>query len=42
MRNMLKATYKGLPLRDDMAFPRREDYLKQLLQHGLIKSEADR
>ena len=45
MRNMLKATYKGLPLRDErgraMAFPRREDYLKQLSQHGLIKSEAD-
>lgn len=45
VRKMLKATPKGLTLRDErgraMAFPRRQDYVGQLSQHGFISSEAD-
>ena len=42
---ILRSTDKGLTLIDErsrnMKFPRRQDYLQQLQEHGLIKGEAD-
>ncbi len=43
-RELLKSTWKGLQLRDErnrrMAFPRRQDYVGHLQEHGLITDEA--
>ena len=44
MLNILKSTRKGLTLYDErgrtMAFPRRQDYVTQLQEHGLVSDEA--
>ena len=45
MRNILKSTSRGLILRDErerlMEFPTRQDYIDQMREHDLIRSEAD-
>ncbi len=44
MRGILKSTRKGLKLADErgrtMGFPLRQDYIKQMQEHGLISDEA--
>ena len=44
MLSILKSTRKGLTLHDErgrtMAFPRRQDYVRQLQEHGLVNDEA--
>jgi len=43
--NILRTTAKGLTLADErgrpMRFPRRQDYVRNLLEHGLIEDEAE-
>ena len=44
MLSILKSTRRGLTLRDErgraMEFPRRQDYVRQLQEHGLVSDEA--
>ena len=44
MLSILKSTRKGLTLHDErgrmMEFPRRQDYIRQLQEHGLVSDEA--
>ena len=44
MLNILKSTRKGLTLYDEcgrtMEFPRREDYIRELQEHGLVSDET--
>ena len=45
MRTVLKAAERGLKLVDErgrkMEFPRRQDYIRQLQEHGLVRDEAE-
>ena len=45
VRSILKSTCKSLQLQDErghkMRFPTRQDYIRQLQQHGLISNEAE-